>query len=63
MNEMKINKTKFALFVGTRTFFPPKYIEQARTEIPVVLKELGNDFLEFPSDMTATGGIETPWTG
>ncbi len=63
MSEMKISKTKFALFVGTRTFFPPKYIEQARTEIPGVLKDLGNDFLEFPSDMTATGGIETTADG
>jgi len=56
-------KSTFALFVGTRTFFPPKYIKQARREIPEVLRELGNGFLEFPADQTATGGIETTADG
>jgi len=63
MNETGVKKTKFALFVGTRTFFPPKYIEQARKEIPQVLKELGNKFLEFPAEETKTGGIETTADG
>lgn len=63
MYETGVKKTKFALFVGTRTFFPPKYIDQARKEIPQVLKELGNEFLEFPADQTKTGGIETTEDG
>jgi len=58
MAETGVKKTKFALFVGTRTFFPMKYIEQARTEIPKVLDELGNEYIEFPMGETKTGGIE-----
>jgi len=63
MSATGVQKTKFALFVGTLTFFPPKYIKQARTEIPQVLKELGNDYLEFPADQTKTGGVETTSDG
>jgi len=63
LEKRTVKPTTFALFVGTRTFFPPKYIKQARTEIPRVLKSLGNDFLEFPASRTKTGGIETTQDG
>lgn len=49
----------FALGLGNRSFFPPKYMEQARKEIPAVLRELGHETLLMEEEKTSLGAVQT----
>src|SRR3989338_3193201 len=59
----KVEPTAFASMIATRTFFPAKYIAQAREELSDVLKKTGNRLLDFPAGETKTGAIETTQDG
>jgi L-fucose isomerase-like protein len=49
----------FALGLGNRSFFPPKYMEQARTEIPEALQALGHETLMMDDGATHLGAVQT----
>ena len=56
-------KTTFALFYGNRGFFPASLIEQARSDLPRVLKDMGHEVLMLDKDATRYGAVETPREG
>jgi L-fucose isomerase-like protein len=60
---MKNGKSTFALFFGNRGFFPASLMDQAREELPRVLKELGHDTIMLDYDATRHGAVETPAEG
>jgi L-fucose isomerase-like protein len=60
---MSEDKCTFALFFGNRVFFPASHQEDAREEIPRVLKSLGHDVIMMPEDATQHGAVETPQEG
>jgi L-fucose isomerase-like protein len=60
---MSNDKTTFALFLGNRGFFPASLMDEAREEVPRVLKELGHDSLILDREATRHGAIETPKEG
>ena len=52
-------KTSFALYFGTRGFFPSSLIKGAREELPAVLKELGHETVMLEESATPHGAVET----
>ncbi|HIJ65269.1 MAG TPA: hypothetical protein HPP77_04890 [Candidatus Hydrogenedentes bacterium] len=60
---MKQDKTTFALFFGNRGFFPAMLMDEARDELPKVLKKLGHDAVMLGRDATRNGAVETPEEG
>lgn len=60
---MKQEKTVFALCLANRGFFPASLMDEAREEIPRVLKELGHECILMERDATRNGAIETPEEG
>ena len=34
---------RFVLGFGNRSFFPPKYMKEARRELPAVLRDMGHE--------------------
>ncbi|MBD3310657.1 hypothetical protein GF351_05550 [Candidatus Woesearchaeota archaeon] len=50
---------RFAVGFGNRSFFPPKYMAQAREELPAVLKELGHEAIMMGADATDLGAVQT----
>ncbi len=53
------NKATFALFFGNRGVFPASLIDEAREELPRLLKQWGHDVLTLERDATRYGGVET----
>jgi L-fucose isomerase-like protein len=49
----------FAIGLGNRSFFPPKYMKQARQEIPAVLSRLGHESLLMDEGETSLGAVQT----
>lgn len=60
---MADKKTTFALCFGNRGFFPASLIDQAREELPKLLKGWGHESIMLPRDATRCGAIETPEEG
>jgi len=60
---MTSQKTTFALFFGNRGFFPASLMDEAREELPRVLKQLGHDSILLDRDATRNGAVETPKEG
>jgi L-fucose isomerase-like protein len=60
---MKSSKTTFALFYGNRGFFPASLIDEARSELPRILKEMGHDSIALHPGATRHGAVETPAEG
>ncbi len=60
---MTNKKTPLALFFGTRGFFPSFLVEEARDELPRVLRELGHEVLMMPESATPHGAVETTQEG
>lgn len=60
---MEQEKTTFALFFGNRGFFPASLIQQARTEMADVLRQLGHQVLMLDANATRYGAVETPQEG
>ena len=60
---LSTDKTTFALFFGTRGFFPASLIAQAREDLPRVLRELGHDVLVLDESATRYGAVESPREG
>jgi L-fucose isomerase-like protein len=60
---MNQKKSTFALFFGTRAFFPASLMASAREEMSKVLKGLGHDTLMLDKDATKYGAVETPQEG
>jgi L-fucose isomerase-like protein len=58
-----MNKTTFALFFGTRGFFPASLIASAREEMERHLRALGHDVLMLDAGATRYGAVETPQEG
>lgn len=58
-----MKRTKFALFFGNRGFFPASLIEQARSELTGVLKEMGHEVLLMDPKETRYGAVETAQEG
>ncbi len=52
-------KTRFALFFGTRGFFPSSLIKGAREELPTSLKALGHETIMLEERATPHGAVET----
>ena len=52
-------KNRFALFFGTRSFFPASLIQEARRELPAALRELGHECLMMDAKATPHGAVET----
>ena len=49
----------FVLGIGNRGFFPPKYMSEARREIPEVLRSMGHKVLMMEQKATRFGAVET----
>jgi len=60
---MKTEKTTFAIFLGNRGFFPASLMDQARTQLPKVLKKLGHKTILMDAAATRHGAVETPAEG
>jgi L-fucose isomerase-like protein len=52
-------KTTFALYFGTRGFFPSSLIKGAREELPAVLNGLGHNTLVLEESATPHGAVES----
>lgn len=61
--ERSVDKTAFALFLGNRGFFPASLMDEARAEVPRVLKDMGHEVLILDREATRHGAIETPKEG
>lgn len=60
---MKSQKTVFALFFGTRGFFPSSLIAGAREELPRLLKQMGHQTIMLDAKATRHGAVETAAEG
>lgn len=60
---MKNQKTTFVLALANRGFFPASLMDEAREEIPRILKSLGHECLMMDRGATRNGAIETPAEG
>ena len=49
----------FAIGLGNRSFFPPKYMEQARRELPDTLASMGHKTLLMDREATDLGAVQT----
>ena len=58
-----MKKTTFALFFGTRGFFPASLVAGAREEMKRELNALGHEVLMLEADATRHGAVETPREG
>jgi L-fucose isomerase-like protein len=58
-----MKKTTFALFFGTRGFFPASLIASARDEMRRELNALGHEVLMLDASATRYGAVETPQEG
>ncbi|MFA7157768.1 MAG: hypothetical protein WC299_00580 [Kiritimatiellia bacterium] len=58
-----MKKNRFALFFGTRGFFPAGLVQEARRDLPSVLKEMGFDSLMMDAGATPHGAVETAREG
>jgi L-fucose isomerase-like protein len=58
-----MKKNRFALFFGTRGFFPASLIQEARRQLPAALKEMGHDSLMMDAGATPHGAVETAREG
>jgi L-fucose isomerase-like protein len=56
-------KTTFAIFLGNRGFFPSSLMDEAREEVPKVLKEWGHETIMLDREATRFGAVETPREG
>ena len=55
----KMKKNRFALFFGTRGFFPASLVQEARRQIPAALKEMGHECLMMDAKASPHGAVET----
>lgn len=60
---MKDQKTAFALFFGSRGFFPSSLIAGAREEMARQIKSFGHNVLMLDAKATRHGAVETPREG
>ncbi len=51
--------TKLVVGFGNRSFFPPKYMAQAREEIPAILASMGHEVMMMPAEATNLGAVQT----
>ncbi|MGD0578005.1 MAG: hypothetical protein ABSC08_03665 [Bryobacteraceae bacterium] len=56
-------KSKFALFIGNRGFFPAALLDAARQEMLEVLEGLGHEVLSLDAALTRHGAVETAQEG
>lgn len=54
-----MKKTTFALFFGNRGFFPASLIQEARKQLPAVLRDMGHDCLMMDAKATPHGAVES----
>lgn len=50
---------KFVVGFGNRSFFPPRYMAEARKELPAVLKSLGHEAITMDESATNRGAVQT----
>lgn len=50
---------RFVLGFGNRSFFPPKYMHEARKELPAVLKDMGHETVMMDEKQTNLGAVAT----
>jgi L-fucose isomerase-like protein len=60
---MATERSRFALFIGNRGFFPASLLEAARAELQEVLGKLGHEVLTLEPGATRYGAVETPREG
>ena len=60
---MSAKKSRFALFIGNRGFFPASLLSSARREMTKVLTNLGHEVITLDSRTTRHGAVETPSEG
>lgn len=56
-------RSRFALFIGNRGFFPASLLETARQELVEVLEGLGHEVLALDAGATRHGAVETAREG
>jgi L-fucose isomerase-like protein len=56
-------RSRFALFIGNRGFFPAALLETARAELVEVLGKLGHEVLTLDAGETRHGAVESPREG
>ncbi len=56
-------RSRFALFIGNRGFFPSSLLETARAELVEVLGQAGHEVLTLDAAETRHGAVETPREG
>jgi L-fucose isomerase-like protein len=52
-------KSRFALFLGNRGFFPASLLQSAREEMSRILRDLGHEVIMLDADATRHGAVET----
>ncbi len=60
---MTAKKSRFALYLGNRGFFPGSLMESARNEMVSTLTKLGHEVLVMDAGLTRYGAVETPKEG
>lgn len=60
---MNSNKSRFALLIGNRGFFPASLLDAARQEMLAVLGGMGHEVLTLDAASTRYGAVETPQEG
>jgi L-fucose isomerase-like protein len=55
--------SRFAVVFANRGFFPPRYIDEARTQLQAVIEGMGHQALVMPAHETPLGAVETPSDG
>jgi len=60
---MLAEKSRFAIYFGTRDIFPDSLVKGARKEVPDVLEKLGHKVLMMDESATPFGAVETPAHG
>ena len=59
----ELRKSRFALYLGNRGFFPGSLMESARRELSARLEGLGHSVVMMDAEATRFGAVETPAEG
>jgi len=50
---------KLVVGFGNRSFFPPRYMAEAREELPAILRQMGHEVIIMDADATSLGAVQT----
>ena len=50
---------KLVVGFGNRSFFPPRYMAEAREELPAIFRQMGHEVIIMDADATSLGAVQT----